>query len=59
MDSDFRYFSRRASEEREAAMKAPHPSARRAHLELAQRYDELANAISSYDLLEGGPVRAA
>jgi len=46
MEGDFNYFSRRAQEEREAAMRTPHPTARQAHVELADRYDELANAIA-------------
>ena len=41
MQSDCEYFRRRAAEEREAAMKAPDPSARRSHRELADRYEEL------------------
>jgi hypothetical protein len=45
MEGDHIYFSRRAQEERRAALKAPHPTARQAHLELAGRYDELAGAI--------------
>ena len=46
MEGDYIYFSRRAQEERRAAMKAPHPTARQAHLELADRYDDLAGAIA-------------
>jgi hypothetical protein len=49
MEGDSIYFGRRASEERIAAMKAPHPRARKAHLELADRYDDLATAIVSRD----------
>jgi hypothetical protein len=45
MESDVTYFSRRASEERQAAEHAGHPKAREAHLELASRYDEMATAI--------------
>ena len=45
MEGDTAYFRRRASDERSAAMKAPHQRAREAHLELAGRYDDLANAI--------------
>ncbi|MFL6752752.1 MAG: hypothetical protein ACJ8D5_09895 [Sphingomicrobium sp.] len=45
MESDTVYFARRASEERAAAMKAPHPAARAAHLDMAARYDDLAGAI--------------
>ena len=48
MEGDLHYFIRRASEERLAAMKAPHPSARKAHLEMAARYDDLATGIAAY-----------
>jgi hypothetical protein len=47
MEGDATYFARRASEERAAAVKALHPTARRCHLELASRYDELAGMIVS------------
>ena len=47
METDVAYFSRRASEEREAANQAAHPTARQAHLELAKRYKEMASAIGS------------
>jgi hypothetical protein len=49
MEGDAAYFSRRAQEERRAAMKAPHPHAREAHLELAERYRQLAVAIDAND----------
>ncbi len=45
IEGDGAYFGRRANEERVAAMKAPHPKARKAHLEMAGRYDDLATAI--------------
>ena len=48
MKGDADYFRRRAAEEREAAMRAPHPMARSAHIELAERYDELATAITTH-----------
>lgn len=48
MITDAEYFRRRAGEEREAAMMAPHPMARRAHIELAGRYEELATAITRH-----------
>jgi hypothetical protein len=51
MEGDQEYFSRRAQEEREAAMKASHPVARQSHLELAERYRELAEAIASHERL--------
>ena len=46
MEGDATYFAHRASEERAAALKALHPTARRRHLEMASRYDELAGAIA-------------
>jgi len=49
MEGDSLYFSRRAQEEREAAMKAPHPSARQAHLDMAGRYDDLAGALAAHE----------
>ena len=47
MEGDAAYFDRRASQEREAAMKAAHPKARQAHLDLAARYDDLAHSITA------------
>ena len=59
MDGDHIYFSRRANEEREAAMKAPHPVARQAHLDMAERYKELATAIASHQrMIDRATVRA-
>lgn len=46
MESDVSYFRRRASEERSAAMQARHTEAREAHLQLAERYEELVRAIT-------------
>ena len=51
MDGDAIYFGRRANEERIAAMKCGHPHARRVHLELARRYDDLSSAITARDRL--------
>jgi hypothetical protein len=48
MEGDFVYFSRRADEERRAAIMAPHSRARAAHLDMADRYAELATAIASH-----------
>jgi len=45
MEGDRAYFRRRASDERAAALKAAHQKAREAHIQLAGRYDDLANAI--------------
>lgn len=50
MESDAAFFTRRAREERFAATKAEHPKARKAHLEMAARYADLASAI------EGKPL---
>jgi Rieske Fe-S protein len=47
MEGDAAYRTRRAPEEKAAARKATHPKAREAHLELAQRFDELARSITS------------
>jgi hypothetical protein len=49
MESDVIYFSRRAGEERQAAMRAEHPGVRQAHLDMAQRYDDLVSAIATRD----------
>ncbi len=49
MVGDAGYFARRASEEKAAAMKAIHPSARQAHLEIAERFQELARSISDHE----------
>ena len=45
MEGDAVYFRRRAQEERLAANRADHDTARRLHLQMAERYDELARAI--------------
>lgn len=54
MEGDAAYFSRRANEERVAAMKAAHPRARQSHLVMAERYDEFAGAIASHQRLRVG-----
>ena len=46
MQSDAVYFSRRADQERAAASQASCPNARDAHLQMAERYGELAAAIA-------------
>jgi hypothetical protein len=56
MDGDAAYLNRRASEERAAAMRARHPNARQSHLELAVRYQEMADAIVAREQLL--PVRS-
>lgn len=40
MDNDAVYYRRRLAEEKAAAIHAPHPQARAAHLEMAARYEE-------------------
>ena len=45
-EGDHIYFGRRASEERTAAMQARHADARKAHLDLAERYEDLVRAIT-------------
>jgi hypothetical protein len=42
MESDRNYFNRRAAEERSAATQAADESARKAHLEMAERYRQRA-----------------
>ena len=49
MEGDIGYFSRRADQERAAAMQAASLQAREAHLEMAKRYDELAGALASHE----------
>jgi TorA maturation chaperone TorD len=44
-DEDGRYFRERAAQEVTAAVNAGHPGARLAHLQIAQRYEELSQAI--------------
>jgi hypothetical protein len=39
MEAESLYLNRRASEERLAAKEAAHPKARKAHLDLAERYE--------------------
>lgn len=53
METDVFYFARRAREERAAAEAATQPVARKAHLELANRYADLASAISERERLLG------
>ena len=49
MEADRAYYESRAGEERVAALKAHHRSARQAHLELAGRYDYLVSAITDQE----------
>jgi hypothetical protein len=43
METKSDFLRRRAQQEREAALKAVHPEVRRIHLELAKRYESVAN----------------
>ena len=47
MDSDAVYYRRRLAEEKAAAIHAPHPRARAAHLEMAARYEERLSALEA------------
>lgn len=49
--SDAEYFNRRADEERAAAERATHPSARQSHIDLADRFAEAARAIAEVSTL--------
>jgi hypothetical protein len=53
VETDVIYFARRALEERLAAKTATHELARRSHLEMAERYEELASAITEREQLLG------
>ena len=65
MEGDVTYFSRRASDERDAAMRSADLWARQAHLVMAERYQDLANAIAkrewhlALDLYSGPEVSPA
>jgi hypothetical protein len=45
-DEDGQYFSQRATQEVTAAVRAAHPNARLAHLELARRYEQISQAVA-------------
>jgi TorA maturation chaperone TorD len=49
-DEDGQYFSQRASQEVTAAVKAIHPNARLAHLELARRYEQISQAVARREI---------
>ena len=59
MESDLSYFRRRASEERTAALHAKHATARAAHLQMAERYEDLVRAISAQEQRLALPVSQA
>ncbi|MCL6679149.1 hypothetical protein LZ519_07450 [Sphingomonas sp. RG327] len=49
MESDLAYFSHRAEEELRAAGEAGNTEARRAHMQLASRYTDLAQGIMAHE----------
>ena len=49
MESDIAYFRRRASDERSAALQARDPRAREAHVQMAERYEDLVRGMARYD----------
>ena len=49
MESDLAYFSHRAEEELRAAGDARNSEARRAHMQLASRYTDLAQGIMAHE----------
>jgi hypothetical protein len=53
MESDKAFFRRRAEQERVAAGNVAHAAARMAHLALADRYDDLAHAITAREYYLG------
>lgn len=53
MEVDTVYFERRASEERAAALHARHAKVREAHLQMAERYEDLARAIRARERVMG------
>ena len=59
METDHQYFERRAAEERAAAAAATSPKAGAAHLDLAARYEDLAQAhrgAGDFDLPRRGAL---
>ena len=47
MQGDAVYFRRRATEERAAAGIAAHPAARQAHIDMAERYEDMSKSIAA------------
>ena len=48
MTSDLSYYRQRASEERTAALNARDPRVRRAHTEMAERYEERVRGMAAH-----------
>ena len=53
MESDTEYFRRRASEERTAALQARDTRVRKAHVEMAERYEDFVRGISEHEQFLG------
>lgn len=53
MESDLVYLRRRASEERTAALGARDPDVRQAHVQMAERYEDLVRGISARERFLG------
>ena len=51
---DYNYYSTRASEERERAATASHPSITNIHLELAEKYERLAREAEIQSTMRPG-----
>lgn len=52
VETDYLYYRRRAAEERKAAELSLHPLARQVHSDIAERYEEIAEA-STATILQG------
>jgi two-component sensor histidine kinase len=48
VSNDLSYFRKRASEERTAALNARDPRARKAHAEMAERYEDRVRAMAAH-----------
>jgi hypothetical protein len=65
MEAEYLYLNRRVSEEREAAIHAEHPKARKAHLAMAEYFEtrlrvaDAENRRSAVHLVEPNGVHAA
>ena len=59
METDAKYFRRRAREEFFAAIRADHHKARRAHLDMAARYEDLVRALDSPEPAPPEPAGAS
>jgi hypothetical protein len=53
METDTAYFRRRASQERTSALQTRDRRVRAAHLEMAQRYEDLVRSIVRYERFLG------